>query len=270
MDSLDHDIGRTSRGGQHEIYMTALRDRFMTLDKAREIAGKEKNASMALWRLNNRDNLVRVRGGLYAAIPPERTLDDYEINRFILADRLIKGSGAIAFHSALELHGAAYSSFSTIFYLSACQVRPLKFHDITYRSVLTSDSFGTTTIHIDDVLVRVTDKERTFLDCIRRPDLCGGVEEYLKSLDSFVMLDPEKLLRYLVRFDEKSLYHRAGVVLSLLKNSINVPDRLLDTMRSKIGPSPCYLVPNMKHGGKLVKEWNVFIPRNLTEMMRVV
>ena len=270
MDSFDHDVGRTNKGGQHEIYMTALRDRFMTLDKAREIAGREKNASMALWRLNKQQNLVHVRGGLYAAIPPERTLADYEINRFALADRLIKGSGAIAFHSALELHGAAYSSFSMVFYLSARQVRPLKFHDITYRSVLTSDSFGTTTVRIDDVLVRVTDKERTFLDCIRRPDLCGGVEEYLKSLDAFVMMDPEKILQYLSRFNEKSLYHRAGVVLSLLKDSINVPDRLLDEVRSEVGPSPCYLVPNMRRGGRLVKEWNVFVPRNLTEMMRVV
>jgi len=258
------------KSGQYEIYMTALRDRFMTLDKAREITGKDKTASMALWRLSQHENLVRVHGGLYAAIPPERTLAEYEIDRFILADRSIKGSGAIAFHSALELHGAAYSRFTIVYFLTTHQVRPFTFQDTTYRPVLIADVFGTTTHYIDDVPVRVTDRERTFLDCIRRPDLCGGVEEYMKSFEAFILLDPDKLLSYLERYNERSLYQRAGLILESMKGRIEVPERLLTALHDEVSKNIYYLIPGKKGGGTLVKGWNVMVPRNMAEMMRSV
>lgn len=245
-------------------------NRFITINEARRIAGKDKTAQMALWRLTKQGKLVRAREGLYAAIPPEHSVSDYEIDRYILFDKAMGSIGALAFHSALELHGAAHSRFTTVYYLATRKVRPFEFQDITYRAVWASEVFGRTTIRIDDIPVHVTDKERTFLDCIRRPDLCGGAEEYLKSVEAFTLMSPVKLLDYLQRFGEQSLYQRAGLVLSHLRDRIRVPDDLLDVMRSKVGSNVYYLLPNKTTGGRLVKEWNVMVPRNLEELMRFV
>ncbi len=254
-----------------EIYLTALRHRFITLAEAKEIAGKEVTARMTLWRLAKQGSLLRVRNGFYAAVPPERKDSGFEVNRYLLFDRAMNSAGALAFHSALELHGAAQSRFNTVFYLTTGNKRPFDFQDITYRPVWTMDIFGRTTILIDDLPLQVTDKERTFLDCIRRPDLCGGLEEYLKSVEGFTLMSPVRLLDYLERFGERSLYQRAGLILTYLRDRIKIDEDLLETLRSKVGPSAYYLVPGRRRiGGKLVKDWNVLVPRNFQELMRFV
>ncbi len=261
---------RKECGGQKDIYLTALRGRFITAEEALGITCMESTARMALWRLSTKGNLVRVREGLYGAVPPEHVGSGYEFDRFLLFDRVMDRTGALAFHSALELHGAANSRFTTVYYLSAKRSRPFEFQGILYRPVLTSKVFGTTVHYLDDIPVNVTDRERTFLDCIRRPDLCGGVEEYLKSFEAFALMSPDKILEYLERFDEKGLYHKVGFVLSYLKDRVRVPEDLLVSLKARIGPHPCYLVPGKRTGGRLVKEWNVLVPRNLEEMVRFV
>jgi predicted transcriptional regulator of viral defense system len=251
--------------------LTALRHRFITLAEAREIAGKESTARMTLWRLAKQGSLLRVRNGLYAAVPPERKDSSYEVNRYLLFDRAMNSAGALAFHSALELHGAAQSRFSTVFYLATDKKRPFDFQDIAYRPVWTREIFGRTTVRIDDLPIQVTNKERTFLDCIRRPDLCGGLEEYLKSVEAFTLMSSVRLLDYLERFGERSLFQRAGLILTYLSDRIRVDEELLETIRSRVGMSAYYLVPGRSKGGsRLVKEWNVLVPRNFEELMRFV
>jgi predicted transcriptional regulator of viral defense system len=255
---------------QTKIYLTALRHRFIRLAEASEIAGKEKTARMTLWRLAKQGSLQRIRNGFYAAVPPERKDSSYEVNRYLLFDRAMNSSGALAFHSALELHGAAQSRFNSVFYLTTDKKRPFEFQDITYRPVWTGEIFGRTTIRLDDIPIQVTNKERTFLDCIRRPDLCGGLEEYLKSVEAFTLMSPLRLLDYLERFGERSLYQRAGLILTYLKDRIKVDEALLETLRSKVGQSAYYLAPGKRGTGRLVKEWNVLVPRNFEELMRYV
>lgn len=257
-------------GGQKDIYLTALRGQFITSEEALGITRMESTARMALWRLSTKGNLVRVREGIYGAVPPEHVGSEYEFDRYLLFDKVMERTGALAFHSALELHGAANSRYTTVYYLSTKRSRRFEFQGILYRPVAASEMFGTTVHYLDDVPLNVTDRERTFLDCIRRPDLCGGVEEYLKSFESFSAMDPDKILEYLERYGEKTLYHKAGFVLHHLKDRVRVPEDLLISLRAKVGPNPCYLVPGKRVGGRLVKEWNVLVPRNLEEMVRFV
>jgi len=265
-------VKRKRRSGiEKEIYLRALQNHFITVAEARKIAGKESTTRMALWRLNKKGNLVRVKGGLYAAIPLQFKGSNYEVNRYILFDRLMKSNGALAFHSALELHGVAQSSFNTVYYLSPVEKMPFAFQDITFKPVTASNIFGTTTIAVDDLRVRATDKERTFLDCIRRPGLCGGLEEFLKSAEGFTMMSPVKLMDYLERFDEQSLYQRTGFVLTYLGSRIKTSDDLLNALRGRVSKNVYYLTPYRKgQKARLNKEWNVRVPVNLEEVARFV
>ncbi len=253
-----------------DIFRQALINRFITLDEARHIAKNDKTASMVLYRLSKQGRLVRLKAGLYAAIPMEEgDPGRYEVNRYLLANRLSRPNGAIAFHSALEVHGVSYSHYDTVYYLSDKRSNPFHFQNIIYRPVWNEKIFGIMDTYVDNVSVRVTDKERTFLDCLRRLDLCGGLEEYLKSVEGFTMMSAPKLLDYLERFGEQSLYQRAGFVLTYLKNRIRIPEDLLTVLRNRVGSNTYYLVPEKYHsGGRLVKEWNIFIPRNIEEVSR--
>jgi predicted transcriptional regulator of viral defense system len=97
------------------------------------------------------------------------------------------------------------------------------------------------------------------------------LEEYLKSVEAFALMSPVRLLDYLQRFGERSLYQRAGLILTYLRDRIKIDEELLETLRSKVGPGAYYLVPGKRGtGSRLVKEWNVLVPRNFEELMRFV
>jgi predicted transcriptional regulator of viral defense system len=255
-------------GIHKEVFRQALVNRFITLDEARSIAKSDKTARMILYRLSKKGQLLRVKAGLYAAIPVEMNDPSiFEINRYLLANRLCGPRGAIAFHSALEVHGVANSHFDTVYYLVDARPTPFQFQDIFYRPVGTGNVFGIMDTYVDGISVRVTDKERTFLDCLRRLDLCGGLEEFLKSIEGFTLMSGPKLLDYLERFREQSLYQRTGYVLMYLKDRIKVPGDLIAILRDRVGSNKYYLVPEKNHsGGRLVKEWNIFVPHNIEEM----
>ena len=262
---------KTRPGVQDKILVSALENRFISLRDAQTIAGNDKSASMALWRLTKKGDLMRIKEGLYASIPREMKSKYYEFNRYVLFDRAMNEVGGLAYHSALELHGAAYSSFNKLFYLTTRKVTSFDFQGIVYRPVWAPELFGITKVKMDGIEISVTDKERTFLDCLRRLDLCGGLEEYLKSVESFTLLNPDRLVEYLEKFGESSLYQRTGFVLSSLMDRIRVPEGLTQTIRMRIGPSPTYLVPGRKKTkSSLNGQWNLYVPDNFSEMIKNV
>jgi predicted transcriptional regulator of viral defense system len=261
----------TNKSLQEKTYIQALRHRFIHMREVKALTGVDATARMVVWRLSRQGKLVRVKNGLYAAIPPEMIDTSFEVDRYLLMDHAMDSKGALAFHSALELHGVAYSSFSTVYYLSKNPSKPFAFQDIFYKTVKSSDLFGITEIWRNGLSLQVTDKERTFLDGLRRPELCGGLEEHIKSIEGFTLMSSVKLMDYLGRFGEIGLYNKAGFILDLLKDRVNVDEDLLQVLRSRVTTAPCYLVPGgRKNGGKLVKEYNVIVPENLREMVRFV
>ena len=256
---------------EHRIYLRGIKNHFIHIDDLLDISGNRKTIRTLLGRLVRKGHLIRVRQGFYAAIPLEHLNTDFQVDPIILADRFMDSQGALAFHTALELQGAAYSFFNTTFYLVRQSRRPIEFQESTIRFVSTSVLFGMRNTERDGVIIRVTDRERTVLDCIRRPDCCGGLEELIKSLDHFTSLDIAKLDEYLDRFGERSLFQRTGFILDYLKDRMRVPREYMNDLKSKVGSRVYYLTPDMKPGNsKLDKTWNVFVPRNIDEVARFV
>ena len=256
---------------EQRVYLIAARSRIITLDDIRDVAPRYATARTVMSRLAKKGYLLRIRPGLYAAIPPESIGREYRPDRFLIADHAMGSMGAIAFHSALELHGVAHSYFNTVYYLSERSARPFEHQATIYRFVREANLFGTVTISREGVPLRVTDRERTFLDCIRRPEYCGGLEELVKSVGGFSLLNPLRLQDHLRRFGEQSLNQRTGVMLGLVRERLRMPDEFLERLRLSVGGNVYYLLPGMKPGnGRLDKEWNVIVPRNIDEVMRSV
>ena len=61
--------------------------------------------------------LVRVRRGLFAVIPPDADSNTYPIDQYLIASRLTPDS-VLSHHTALELHGRAYSVWHHLTYLA--------------------------------------------------------------------------------------------------------------------------------------------------------
>ena len=65
--------------------------------------------------------------------------------------------------------------------------------------------------------VRVTDVESTLLDCFDRIDRAEGIEELLHCMEGIVLLNEERLIDYLARYDKAFLYQKTGYLLERIK-----------------------------------------------------
>ncbi|MEW5937607.1 MAG: hypothetical protein AB1665_07305 [Candidatus Thermoplasmatota archaeon] len=252
------------------VYRELVRQRVMGVKAVSAMCGGDRRARDVMYVLIRRGLAVRIHRGLYGAVPVEYEGKYHEVDRYVIAYRA-GGEGALAYHSALELHGVAQSYFNTVFYARRRPMRGFEFQGVQYVFVTTEKLSGVVEVWREGVKVPVTDRERTFLDCLRRLDCCGGLEEYIKSVQTFHILDFKNLEAHLRRFGERSLYQRAGYVLSLLRDDFKPPEGFLGAMRRKVGRRTCYLVPRLASGaGRFVGEWNLVVPDNIEELTRFV
>lgn len=265
---ISRQIQETMSPSEQRLYLYALEKRVLTTREAIEAHGDGPGARKLLVSLARKGYLIRVMRGLYGTVPPEFAGTDHEIDRYLVASRAGRDSGALGFHTALELHGVANATVNEVYCLSTERIHPFTFQGVDYRFVNASNVFGTTRVVRQGVSVTVTDRERTFLDCIRRPELAGGLDEMVRSLGTFHTIDTVVLGEYIPRFDERSLVQRTGFILSLLQEDLRVTDGFLAGLRAGVGRKVYYLTPNMGRGvGRLDKEWNVIVPRNIQEVI---
>ena len=124
----------------------------------------------------------------------------------------------LAYYTAMELHGMLQHPLRTVFVAVTRHHRDVMFGAARIRFVkLAADRlFGEEDRRVDGHVVKVAQLERTFIDCVDRPDLCGGIEEVFRG---FVRrhedLDADRLLRFLHRLDKPVVAKRLGYLLEL-------------------------------------------------------
>jgi predicted transcriptional regulator of viral defense system len=142
-------------------------------------------------------NIKRVSREVFAAVAAHLAAERMVIDRFAAASKL-RSDGVLGFHSALELHGIAYSEFNEVQLISAGRTERVDLPFGACRFVTPPKALAaagqadylTVTMDRQGVAVRVTAVERTVVDILHRPELAGGAEEVLKSLDLVRYLDP--------------------------------------------------------------------------------
>ncbi len=131
-------------------------------------------------------NIRRIARGVFASVPKHADPATWSVDRFLAASKLRRG-GVIGYHSALELHGYAYTEGPDVQVIAAGQPLTLAADGLTCRFVRPPKGFSTPgaieAVDRQGVLVPVTTLERTVADLFDRPDLAGGGEELLNSLD---------------------------------------------------------------------------------------
>jgi predicted transcriptional regulator of viral defense system len=216
----------------------------------------------ALRYARNRGKVIQVKRGLYL------TTSSLPADPFALLQRGFP-SPVISHRSALELHGHAPShhSIHTAFTLS--DQRPFKFKEYTFVAVAVPKALRDKNL-TDTETVRVTHKgrqftttslERTFVDCLARPDLSGGLEAVWRGFGSVAAsLDITRLCHYVVLLENKTLVALVGLLLNQF--SVHVSTKALELLRRHAPMSPHYA--GVARGeGTLVKDWNVVVPRRL-------
>ena len=110
--------------------------------------------------------------------------------------------------------------------------------------------------------VRVTDLERTFVDCCDRLDRSGGAGELVHCFEGIVMLDEDKLRRYLQLYGKAFLYQKTGFMLERIQKQAHISDELIDFCRDQAGNSVKRLT-NASDSTHYVSRWKLYVPNDL-------
>ena len=110
--------------------------------------------------------------------------------------------------------------------------------------------------------IRVTDLERTIVDCLDKTLLCGGLEEVYQALVMIKNADENKLLDYLEKYNKKILYKKAGYLFSLIKPKY-LTKKFYNTCEKKISSFNDDIRENKKSDFVYDKKWRIYAPKNI-------
>lgn len=219
-----------------------------------------------------RDNVIRVRRGLYAVVPPGLRRDEVSVDPFLVASKLAPDS-VVAYHAALELHGIASSVLHEVCYLTEHSSRPTAFAGLDYRAVAVpralvergAQMLGVTIVDRAGQPVRVTGLERTFVDVLDRLDLAGGWEEVVTSLGGLGYLDLGLVRDYCQALGNATTAAKVGLMLEYDRVSNGVDDATLAALAALAPSSPHYAFGARGRGGRLMTRWNLVVPEALAD-----
>lgn len=240
---------------------------FLAKDKAR--SPKTREALLAYHQKQGR--ILRVRRGLYCVVPSGADPATCPVDAYLLAAKMTDDA-VLAYHTALEFHGKAYSVFEEWQYLTNRAARPVTFRSYRFRPVrfpkklTTKDKqlFGVKEMDRAGITVRVTTLERTLVDLLDRPDLGGGWEEIWRSLETVEFFDLDVVVEYALLLDNATTAAKVGFFLEQHKDRLMVEERHLDRLRAHRPREPHYFAPG-RRGGRLVSGWNLVVPVDVFE-----
>ena len=230
--------------------------RVFTLQDLQKATGIALQTLVAMvYRWQKQGLIVAVRKGLYCAV--DLASGDAVADRYEIGSK-ISETAHIAYHTALEFHGLAHQPFYRAYIMSSSRFRAFDFEGINYEYC--RETIGEAGVYtpLGNPKVRVTDVERTLVDCIDRLNRCGGIEELLHCMEGISLLDEKKIREYLDMYDKTFLYQKTGFLLELVQAQCGISDSLIDYCKSK-GTSGVTKLTG-EDSDTYIKEWNFYVP----------
>jgi len=246
----------------------------LTEQKRREIDRSEiiqmlgvapKAADKVIESLRRKGWLERASWGKYLLIPPDQGPDTLgESNLFALASR-IADPYYIGYGSAAAHYGLTTQHRRLVFLVTPARVRGRQVGEGRVRIVKPQPRkfFGFEPVDILGYSVMMSDREKTAIDCIDRPELAGGVSEAVSILAAACRrLDWPKAVDYLKRIGSTALIRRFGWVMDHVNAPVPADIREILLLRAArgsrtwMGPNPSHTVP---HAIGYDKTWRLLI-----------
>jgi len=233
------------------------------LEEAASYWSSPQMARKALSRLVRRGWLKRLERGLYLIVPLEAgPIGQWSEDPLVIAAQLAP-EGAVAYWTALHYWGMTEQIPRTIFVQMVR--RKYKPRDtilgVRYRFVVVVKRklFGVITQYRDGLAIRVTDQEKTLVDALDRPDLCGGITQIVEALQSLDPLNWKRIDSYLDSLNSGAVYKRLGYLVE--KFDIAIPDQSgrLANWKNSITQGIAQLEPGQEDAGPINSSWRVRI-----------
>ncbi|MBU7570237.1 MAG: transcriptional regulator [Flavobacterium sp.] len=223
----------------------------------------DSNASTVRELLSNmtkRGLLMRLKNGVYYIIPYEQNAETFMPDWHLIAEHLVNDARHyIGYYSALQIHNLITQPSLKEQIVVSKQIRPseIKIKEVLFQFIYHNDKhfFGSKKIWIDSFhKVLCSDLEKTFIDCLFKPDYAGGIVEVARAIyASKDKIKYDTLLEYAKKFDSQAVIKRLGFLLEIL--DINTP--IIKELQQMKTASYVVLDTELPKTGKRISRWSI-------------
>ncbi|MCC7525783.1 MAG: hypothetical protein IT250_13225 [Chitinophagaceae bacterium] len=241
------------RSTEENILLSMLDDSETDIFSVRQIrklaSGRVRNIQSILEQLSKREPafIYRLEKGKYVK---RNFRNEYAIGNFLVGD------GAIAYWTALNLHGLTEQFPNTIFVQTAKQKKATTVFGVTYKfiKVKRTKMTGIEKQGYGNNQFRITDKEKTILDCFDLPEYSGGFEELVRAF-VITALNAEKMVAYCEAVNSISAIKRMGYLSELFKKEKF--ERFIAYALMKVNERYSLFDAAGKNEGKHISKWKL-------------
>lgn len=210
--------------------------------------------------MTKRGLLMRLKKGLYYIIPYEQEAESFMPDWHLIAEYLVKDAEHyIGYYSAMQIHNLITQPSLKEQIVVSKQIRPstIKIKNVWFQFIYHNEKhfFGTKKTWIDNFnKVICSDLEKTFVDCLFKPDYAGGIVEISRAIYmSRDKINYGKLLNYTEKFKSQAVIKRLGFLLELLEIDSNIIDELQKVKTT----SYILLDTELPKTGKMISRWSI-------------
>lgn len=219
-----------------------------TIEEIEKMVGMEfSNLNEILENLIEKEILSRIERGKYCR---HNFRDELVIGCKLIDD------GAVAYWSALNRHGLTEQFPNTVF-IQATKIKADKtVFGVSYRFVKIHPRkrIGIQTEGFGNHKYRITDKEKTIVDCFDLPQYSGGYPELIRAFDQ-AELDQDKLIDYCKATRNISATKRMAYLAELLdKKKLS---RFLKYAEGEVNPRYVLMDPFGEETGAFNNKWKL-------------
>lgn len=251
-------------------------DFFAVEDLQTHLDLRPEQARKVAHRLQQQNLARRLKRNLYALVGPA----DWN-HRDVLPTNWYRTAAALAgttdyylaYYTAMELHRMTQQPLRTVFVVTMRQKPEIVAANVRFRFVKLKRErfFGFEEAEVEQGHhVRVADLERAFLDCVDRPELCGGLEEVARAFARrHGDIDEDRLLRYLMRLDQPFVAKRLGFLLELVGHGGMELMREMETLAARVKK----YIPLDKRGpqnGTRDRRWKLIVNADVDRLVNTL
>ncbi len=218
--------------------------------------------------LVKRGVLAKIKSGVYLIL--QMGQENTQLSNWPIIARVLLGEKNyfISYYSAMRLHGMTTHPLIDVYITTPNRIKTKKVHNISYHFIYSKiEHFwgGSSSWATKQSQVEVSDIERTILDGLHRPNLCGGIKEVVRGIWSKQReINWKKLVQYATKFHTKAAIKRLGFILELL----NLGKECIPKLKKIIASAKDYILldPNGQKKGKHSSAWRMQVNMNLDEL----
>lgn len=256
----------------NKIYKEMYQNKLFTLVEANKIIKNYDVCKNNINRLVKQKLITQLKAGIYYINP----LDNKEFypDTIHIASKL-RQDATITSKSALQIHIKQPNTDTTL-YIGSKNTSKLRINKHTYR-IITNQNFGTEKITYQTAYgtfeIKITDIEKTIIDCIRTRDVKGT--ELINILKTRpIEISFKKILQYLEKYDMPILYNKIGLIIDICKVQLKIDKEDLEKIRKRLTKKIYYYkekgIRLMRPKYYYYKDWNIMIPDQLFELTKML